>query len=136
MPYLILTYLSYSCALDLEQHVKQLTPKFSPSELVHSADKLASVLGGEEHLIHMGRPGGPPAALFNPALATLQRNLEDLESVEVSRLEVERAARYLQCTVRFYKDEAHRQNEIKDSINQAIGEDGAWGRVLNWADNI
>ena len=109
---------------------------FSPSEIVHSADKQASLLGGDEPPIHLGRPGGPPAALFNQALARLQWNLEHLQEVEVSRLDVERAAKYLQCAVRFFKDEAQRQTEITGLINEAIGENGEWGRALGWADNI
>ena len=105
-------------------------------EIVHAPDKLANLLGGDEPPIHLGRPGGAPAALFNHALATLQWNLENLEEVEVSRLDVERSAKYLQSVVRFYKDEAQRQTAITELINEAIGENGEWGRVLSWADNI
>ncbi len=42
-----------------------------------------------------------------------QWKLEHLEQVEISRLDVKRAAKYLQCLVMFYKDEAQRQRAIK-----------------------
>ena len=72
---------------------------------------------------------GPPAAIFNPALATLQRNLEE---VKVSRSDV----KYLRSAVKFYKDEVQRQKAIMELIDEAIGECGfALGRS-NWADGI
>ena len=132
----LISYLSHTCALVLNQRLNRLMPRFSPPEIVHSPDKLASLLGGDEPPIHLGRPGGAPAALFNHALAILQRSLEHLEEVEVSRLDVERAAKYLQCVVKFYKDEAQYQMAITELINEAIGENGEWGRTLGWADSI
>jgi len=93
-------------------------------------------LGGDKPPIHLGWPGGPPATLFNHALATLQWNLEHLKEVEVSQLYVGHAAKYLQCAVRFFKDDAQRKTEITLLINEAIGETGEWGRALDWADNI
>lgn len=74
--------------------------------------------------------------IFNPALATLQQRLDHLEQVQVSRLEVQRAANYLRSAVKFYKDESRRQEVIKGLIDEAIGEDGEWGLTLGWADNI
>ena len=130
------TYLSHSSVLGLDQHLNRLKPPFSPSDIVHSPDKVANLLGGDEPPIHLGRPGGAPAAIFNPALAILQRKLEHLEQVEISRLDVERATKYLQCAVTFYKDEAQRQKAITGLVDEAIGEKGEWGRVLGWADNI
>lgn len=74
--------------------------------------------------------------IFNPALAILQQRLDLLEQVQVSRLEVQRAANYLRYAVKFYKDESRRQEKIKELINEAIGENGEWGLTLGWADNI
>ena len=108
--------------LALDDRLKLLSPIPSPSDLVHSSHKLADLLGGEMPSIHLGRPGGAPVAIFNPALATLQRCLDNLEEVQVSRSEVERAAKYLRCAVAFYEDETHRQKAIKELVNEAIGE--------------
>jgi hypothetical protein len=127
-----ISYLSYSCALALDQSLDRLTPRSSPSEIVHSPDKVASLLG-DKSPIHLN---GPPAAIFNPALAGLQRNLENLEEVKVSRNDVDCAAKYLRCAVDFYKDEAQRQKAIMDLINEAIGQNGEWGYALDWADGI
>ncbi|KAJ3510280.1 hypothetical protein NLJ89_g4771 [Agrocybe chaxingu] len=94
------------------------------------------VLGGDKPLVtHLRRPGGTPATIFNPVLATLQQRLDHLEQVQVSRPEVERAAKYILCTVEFHKDEAH-QKVIKGLLDEAIGENGDWGCTLGWADNI
>jgi hypothetical protein len=120
----------------LDDRLKRFPPAPSPSDLVHSSHKLADLLGGEMPSIHLGRPGGVPVAIFNPALASLQRCLDNLEEVQVSRSEVERAAKYLRCAVAFYEDEAHRQNAIKELVDESIGEKGEWGYNLSWADNI
>jgi hypothetical protein len=93
-------------------------------------------LGGDKPSIHLGGPGGVPAAIFNPALAMLQRRLSQLEQVHVSRSEVERAAKYLRCAVAFYDNEGLRQKAIKDLVDVAIGEAGEWGRSLDWADKL
>ena len=66
----------------------------------------------------------------------MQRNLENLEEVKVSRTDVDCAAKYLRCVVDFYKDEAQRQKAIMGLINEAIGNNGEWGYVLDWADGI
>ena len=66
----------------------------------------------------------------------LQRRLDHLEQVHVSRQEVERAAQYLRCAVAFYDNEGLRQKAIKDLVDDAIGEAGDWGRSLDWADKI
>ena len=120
----------------LDDHLERLPPALSPSDLVHSSHKIADLLGGDMPSIHLGRPGGAPVAIFNPALASLQRCLDNLEEVQVSRSEVQRAAKYLWCAVAFYEDEAHRQRAIKELVNEAIGEKGEWGHALSWADNI
>ncbi len=65
----------------------------------------------------------------------MQKRFDHLEQFQVSRLEVQRAANYLRCAVRFYKDESRRQEVIKGLIDEAIGE-GEWGLTLGWADNI
>ena len=120
----------------LDDRLKRLAPAFSPSDIVHSSHKQADLLGGKMPSIHLGRPGGVPVAIFNPALASLQRCLENLEEVQVSRLEVERAAQYLHCAVAFYQDEANHQTAIKRLVDESIGEKGECGYYLNWADNI
>jgi hypothetical protein len=74
--------------------------------------------------------------MFNPALAILQQRLDHLEQVQVSRSEVDRAAKYLLCAVTFYEGEAHRQKAIEELVDEAIGEKGEWCLRLNWADGI
>jgi hypothetical protein len=71
--------------------------------------------------------------IFNPALAILQQRLEHLERVDVSRPEVDHAAKYLHCSVQFYKDESTRESAVKEIINKAIGEAGKWGCHINLA---
>ena len=127
------TDLSYSCALALDQSLDRLTPKSSPSEIVHSPEKVAGLLGSDASPIHLN---GAPAAMFNPALAALQRNLENLEKILVSRSDVDCAAKYLRSAVDFYKDEAQRQKAIMKLIDEAIGRKGEWGFALDWADSI
>ncbi|KAF8720572.1 hypothetical protein AX14_010939, partial [Amanita brunnescens Koide BX004] len=41
----------------------------------------------------------------------------------VSRTEVERAAKYLQCAVTFYEDDARRQDAIRGLVDEAIGQE-------------
>ena len=77
----------------------------------------AELLGGSASVIYLGRPGGVPAAIFNPVLATLQWPFDHLEQVKVSRPDVERAAKYLRCAVAFYEDERDHQKAIKDIID-------------------
>ena len=120
----------------LNDRLKCFPPTPSPLDLVHSSRKQADILGGEMPSIHLGRPGGVPVAIFNPALASLQRSLDNLEEVQVSRSDVERAVKYLRCAIAFYEDETHRQNAIKELVDESIGEKGEWGYNLSWADNI
>ena len=122
--------------LALDDRLKHFPPAPSPSDLVHSSHKLESLLGCEMPSIHLGRPGGVPVAIFNPALASLQRCLDNLQEVQVTRSDVECAAKYLRCAVAFYEDETQRQNAIKELVNEAIGEKGEWNDRLEWADNI
>ena len=102
----------------LNDRLKSLSPAPSPPDLVHSSYKLADLLGGEMPSIHLGRPGGVPVAIFNPALVSLQRSLDNLEEVQVSRSDVERAAKYLRCAVTFYECEEHRQNAVKELVDE------------------
>ena len=134
IPYVLALFIPMLIALD--DRLKCFPPTPSPLDLVHSSHKLADLLGGEMPSIHLGRPGGVPVAMFNPALASLQRCLDNLEEVKVSRSEVERAAQYLQCAVTFYEDEVYDQNAIKQLVDELIGENGDWGYNLSWADNI
>jgi hypothetical protein len=94
---------------------------------------VAELLGGDKTLIHLS---GAPAALFNPALAILQRNLENLEQVEISPSDVDHASQYLRFATKFYKDEAQCQRAIMELIEEAIGAKGEWGSTLVWADRI
>ena len=113
-----------------------MAPTPSPSDIVHTPQHQARLLGGEKPSIHLGQPGGLPAVIFNPALATLQQCLDHLEQVNVSPSTVECASRYLQCAVTFYEDKAHRQKAIKELVDGAIGEKAKWTFTLGWADNI
>ncbi len=92
---------------------------------------MASLLD-DKSSIHLN---GPLAAIFNTVLATLQRNLENLEGIRVTRSEVDCTAKYLRSAVNFYKDEAQRQKAIMELINEAIGT-GEWKLTLDWADGI
>ena len=102
----------------LNDRLKSFSPAPSPSDLVHSSYKLADLLGGEMPSIHLGQPGGVSVTIFNPALVSLQRSLENLEEVQVSRSDVKRAAKYLWCAVTFYEGEAHRQNAVKELVDE------------------
>jgi hypothetical protein len=94
---------------------------------------VADLLGDDKSLIRLS---GAPAALFNPALAILQRNLENLEQVGISTSDVGHASQYVRYATKFYKDEAQRQNAIMELIEEAIGKKGEWGSTLVWADRI
>jgi len=66
----------------------------------------------------------------------LQRNLENLEQVEISPSDVGHVGQYLRCAINFYKDEAQRQNAIMELIEEGTGKKGEWGSTLVWADRI
>lgn len=122
--------------LALDKHLDSLPPIPSPLEVVHSSHKVTDLFGGPQPSIHLGRPGGAPATIFNPALATLQQHLDHLDQVQVTRSEVQRAAEYLRRAVQFYDDEAQRQKAVEELLDGAIGDKGEWEVVLGWADNI
>ena len=107
-----------TCAVAVDRSLDCITPNVAPSEVVRSPDKVADLLGDDKSLIHLS---GAPAALFNPALATLQRNLENLEQVEISPSDIGHAAQYLRCAIKFYKDDAQRQDAIMELIEEGTG---------------
>ena len=127
------THLSCSCAVALDQSLDRLNPNSSPSDIVHFPDKVAELLDDDKSLIRLS---GAPAALFNPALAILQKNLENLEQVGISPSDVDHANQYIRYATKFYKDEAQCQKAIMELIEEAIGEKGEWGSTLVWADRI
>lgn len=122
--------------LALDRGLKKVYPSSSPLDIVHSHKHVAETFGSKQDSIYLGRLGGAPATIFNPSLATLQRRLDHLEQVHVTRAEVDRAAKYFKRAVLFYEDEAERLNAIKDVLDGVIGEKGDWDFTLNWADNI
>jgi len=83
------THLSCSCAVALDQSLDRLNPNSSPSDIVHFPDKVAELLDDDKSLIRLS---GAPAALFNPALAILQKKLENLEQVGI---DVDHANQYI-----------------------------------------
>lgn len=116
--------------VDLHKCVKHLSPNYSPSEVVSSSDRLDEVFGCNNRNIHLGRLGGAPAILFNRILAALQQRLERLDQIPVSRAEVDRAAQYLRCAVKFYDNEKQREAAIRELIDGVIGKTGEWGSFL------
>ncbi|KAF8727267.1 hypothetical protein AX14_007435 [Amanita brunnescens Koide BX004] len=104
----------------LDERLNRLPSTVSPSDMVHFSDKLADLLGGNDPLIHLGRPGGAPAVIFNPALANLQQRLDHLEELPVSRSE----------------GKARRRGAMQGLVDEAIGQKGEWTLALDWADNI
>ena len=83
------------------------------SEIGHSPDKVAGLLGSIKSPIHLN---GAPRL--------------------VSRSDVDCAAKYLRSAVDFYKDDAQRQKATMKPIDEAIGRKGEWGFTLDWADGI
>jgi hypothetical protein len=120
-------------ALALNEGLDSLSSLPSPSEAIKNSEKLAQVFGGKQPLIHIGRPGGAPAVIFNPVLAALQQNLGNLDQVEVSEDEASLAASYIRCAVKFHDNEKDRQDAIKDLVDGAIGGTGEWGIPVNMA---
>jgi len=100
--------------LDLSARLDSLRLPYSPSEIIGSVAKIGELFGSVKAHIHPGRHGGAPAAIFNPALATLQHRLDHLDQVQVTRQDVGHAAQYLNLAVGFYEDETARENAIKE----------------------
>lgn len=92
----------------------------SPSD---TAQSLRDLLDGDhsESLIHLG---GVPAMIFNSHIARLQQRLNNLEDLQVSPPDIERAAKR---AIMFHEDKANFRNAIKKMVNEAIGDEGAWG---------
>lgn len=112
--------------IDLDERLDSLCPPFSPSETVGSPARIRELLEGTRSRIHLGRPGGAPAAIFNPALATLQQRLDGLDQVQVTRQDVEHAASYLKTAIEFYPDDSSRQMAIQEIVDVAVGQGGSW----------
>ena len=93
-------------------------------------------MDGQNISIYLGRPGGAPAAIFNPTLASLQQRLDHLEQGEVSCTEVQRAAHYIVSATKFYDEEKDRQDQIEELIAKAIGGKPLWKQLLRWASGI
>ncbi|KAF9484913.1 hypothetical protein BDN70DRAFT_917313 [Pholiota conissans] len=121
---------------DLGKRMDNLRLDYSPSDIIVSAAKMRAVLEGDHTGFHIGRPSGAPPAIFSPALAALQKRLENLDDIEVSCLEVSKAAKYSADAIKFYSDDAERQAAVSESLDEAIGQKGNWGMVLPWVDRI
>ncbi|KAG5649767.1 hypothetical protein H0H81_002109 [Sphagnurus paluster] len=121
---------------DLGNRIASLRPTSSPSETVSNVGKIRQLIEGEKAHVHVGRPGGAPAAIFNLALAALQSRLENLRDVEVDFRDIANAADYLDRATKTYDDEAAREKAIQDCIDIAVGQRGEWNAKLEWADAI
>ncbi|TDL20575.1 hypothetical protein BD410DRAFT_821803 [Rickenella mellea] len=108
----------------------------SPSEFVNNPNKQSEAFRGAKPPIYMDRPGGAPAVIYQPSLATLQHRLEHPETITVSSTDVEHAAEFFRCAAAFYKDESERQKAIKTILDGALGATGNWQLSLGWADSI
>ena len=123
--HLIGSCLSHSCVLALDENFDRIASGPSPSEVSKDPQQQCKIFG-EDPSIHVGRPGGPPAAVFNTALATLQRRLDDLQKVDVHPEEVKLAANYLGLAVNYYSTEDDREEAIKTSFIGSMGGEGVW----------
>ncbi|TFK62631.1 hypothetical protein BDN72DRAFT_872475 [Pluteus cervinus] len=83
-------------------------------------------------LIHAVRDEG--TIIGCPSSMCLQRRLDHLDEVQVSPTEVAKACSYLRLAIKFFPNEATRQDEIKEHIETMIGQSGQWGTP--WADSI
>ena len=122
--------------LELSERIDSLCPTFSPSDTIASIPKIREFIEGVKAHVYLGRPGGAPASIFNPALAGLQRRLDHLDQIQVTRHDVKHATDYLNLAIKIYDDEAARESAVKESINTAVGQDGSWNTKLDWAGGI
>ena len=106
--------------LDLGKRLDSLRPASSPSEIIGSVTKIRELLEGVATHIYLGRPSGAPAAIFNPALATLEHRLDHLDHVKVTRQDVMHAADYLNQAIGFYSDETGREKALKGLLDVAV----------------
>ncbi|KAG5649917.1 hypothetical protein H0H81_001495 [Sphagnurus paluster] len=120
----------------LGERITSLCPSNSPSETAGSPAKIREVIEGNKSRVYVGRPGGAPAAIFNPALAALQLRLENLDQVKVDHGDVVNAAEYMDKAITAYDDESAREKAIKTCIDIAVGQSGDWNSRLDWADAI
>ncbi|KIM43858.1 hypothetical protein M413DRAFT_26148 [Hebeloma cylindrosporum] len=74
---------------DLGERLDSLRPASSSSEIINNSTKLLTC---DAARIHLGRPGGAPVAIFNPALATLQHHLDQ---VQVTSADVYNNGKYI-----------------------------------------
>ena len=110
----------------LNDRLKSFSPAPSPSDLIHSSYTLADLLGGEMPSIHLGRPGGVPVTIFNPTLVSIQRSLDNLKKVQVSRSDVDRAAKYLRILTVCLTFVKHNRTPVKELVDEV--------KVQNQAD--
>ncbi|PPR07054.1 hypothetical protein CVT26_005255 [Gymnopilus dilepis] len=116
----------------LNRNFDSLSSLPSPSEAVMDAQRLAEVFGGAEPRIHVGRPGGAPAVIFNPVLAALQQTLNDLGQVEIFENDVSLAASFILACVEFYDSDEQRQDALRDLLDSAMRMPGYWGESFDF----
>jgi len=90
-------------------------------------------LDGDDPHIHLDRV---PAIIFNSVLAALQRDLDDLERVHVSRADVNRASSYLDLAVMPHLNKDTYRKLVRNVVDSAVGAPGEWVKTLDWADGI
>jgi hypothetical protein len=66
----------------------------------------------------------------------LQQRLNNLEDLQVSPPDIERAAKYIWRAIKFREDKGDFRNAIKEIVDEAIGDEGAWGVALDWTNKI
>lgn len=115
--------------LALEKRMDSWNSMPSPSDVVHHPEKMAEVLSGDDPIIHMGRPGGIPAVIFNSELARLQQTLEKLEQFEVTPNDVNLARNYIKLAVALYPNEDFRRKAIQELVDTIIGKEANWEKT-------
>ncbi|KAJ2915899.1 hypothetical protein MD484_g4504, partial [Candolleomyces efflorescens] len=123
---------------DLDEKVKKLPSKFSPSDTVKEASHMKALFGTEQ--IYRNQV---PVALFSPALAKLQQRLEENDA-KLDPHDVTRAHEYIGKAIKFYTTEEDRENAIRIVIegvlsakdSESTSSESQWGERLAWADDI
>lgn len=105
----------------------------SPSDSITTAARVNEIFNGGAK-IHVGRPSGAPVAIFNPTLATLQKSLDNLDSVPITESDVENAAEYLRNAASFYATEELREASIKKMLETALGAEAEWKQTITIDD--
>ncbi|KAJ2912741.1 hypothetical protein MD484_g7677, partial [Candolleomyces efflorescens] len=124
--------------VDLDEKVKKLPSRFSPSDTVKEASHIKALFGAEQ--IYRNQV---PVALFSPALAKLQQRLEENDA-KLDSHDVTRAHEYIGKAINFYTAEEDRENAIRTAIegvlsakdNEPTSLESQWGERLAWADGI